>query len=491
MEPPVCSLSVRLGFGIAALLLLGALALAYQLHLQSDRYRTLAIELRARGDELVDFMLFELRDELAAVGRLDLLEQPARKALAYLEAPHVGAGTREARHRRGVALDNIAEVLLLRGDLHAARKAFQESLEIAEHLVRVDPLNPTWQRSLAIAHSKIGDLRQEEGNLSGASEAQRKALDIFDRLMQQEPEDRERLYDLAVAHERLGTVLHAEGDLSAALSQYRARQMIVLSLHTLDPNHTVWHRDYARSYGTIGDVLGALGDAAGASAAYRKFAALAELLAAQDSNNVEWQRDLAGSQQKLGDHLAAHGDLDGAAAAYRRLGEITARLALLDPGNAQYQRDLAAARSRLAMLLEKEAKFGEAADLQNRAAEALEALANKLGTEPARWDAGNAWGKLAWYYLLWRQPGKAVEAAQRGSRFAPTDLGVMLNLAHALLVSGNAREAERIYRRQRQATLDGGRSWDQAADDNIRTLIARGIVHPEMRRIEKGLRAGR
>ncbi len=473
------------------LLLIGSLWLSYRLSLETEQQRQAATAARANTDDLIDFMLFQLRDRLEPIGRTDLLEQPARKALAYLESAQNTDDTAVARHRRSVALDNIGNILVQTGDLPAAEAAFRQALEIAERLAREEPDNPNWQRGLAIGLSRMGDLLQERGDLSGALSHQRRALEILDQLGQQAPEDHERQYDVGLAHERLGAVLQEQGELTEASKQYQARQIIISSLNTLDPNNPAWRRDLAISYGTIGDVFNASGDSAGALAAYGKFAELAEQLAAQDPDNAEWQRDVAISQEKLGDLHAARGDLSAAKAAYQHLAEISTRLVALDPHSVQSQRDLAASRSRLAAVSERQGKLSDATNLQRQAAELLSTLVNKLGTESAKRDAGLAWGKLAWYQLLQRRPGDALEAARRGVHLAPSEPRTALNLAHALLFTGRVAEAEKIYRQKLKGVLDDERRWDHTVADDFKTLLVKGIVHPEMRRIETSLRTGK
>lgn len=478
--------AMRLVAGLLAILLFASLAFCYRLYREQERHRAAAQDARRRADELVDWMLFQLRDQLEPIGRVEILEMPARKALDYLSSLPITEDTPAIRHRRGVALDNIGQVMILRGDLPAARSAFRQALEVAERLCREEPDNPAWQRGAAIGYSHIGDLEQQQS--ADGLPMYRKALEIFNRLAEQQPEDRERQYDLGLAHERLGTALQARGELSEALKHYQSRQIIASTMNTLDPNDTVWRRDLAISYGTIGDALDALGDGTGAAAAYQKFAEHAGQLAAQNPDNTEWHRDFAISQQKLGDLRASQGDIAAARGAYLKFAEIGDRLAALEPENVQSQRDLAASRIRLAALQEKMGKLVESAALQQQASEILARLAAKLGTEEARREAGQAWGKLAWYFLLQRQPEKSLAAARTGHTLASSDPRVELRLAHALLFSGRWTEAAAVYRRNRAAVVEGERGFAQFVTEDFRILKIRGVLHPDMKRIEAELK---
>jgi hypothetical protein len=49
-------------------------------------------------------------------------------------------------------------VALARGDLAAAEQAFTQSLAIFGRLAARDPANTGWQRGLAAARSRVGDV---------------------------------------------------------------------------------------------------------------------------------------------------------------------------------------------------------------------------------------------------------------------------------------------------------------------------------------------
>ena len=60
---------------------------------------------------------------------------------------------------------------LARGDLAAAEQAFGQDLAIFERLAALDPANTGWQRDLAVAYSRVGDVAQARGDLAAAEQA--------------------------------------------------------------------------------------------------------------------------------------------------------------------------------------------------------------------------------------------------------------------------------------------------------------------------------
>lgn len=479
----------QLALSLSVVSVIAAGFVGHQLHEQKQHAVETAEKVRHDADALVDFILSDLRDHLESSGQTELLELAARRALDYLESVPVEDESPAYRQRRAVALDSLGDLLLQQGDLIGAARALRESLTLSEWLVREDPNNRSWQRSVAVAQSKIADLQKEQGDLEQAVAMQRMALAILDRLAQESPDDSDGQHDLSLAHERLGAILEAQGELTEALKAHQARQIIISSLYTRDPTRTDWQHDLALSYGAVGTIRKSLGDSEAALAAYRKFAELMEQLTERDADHPQWRHDAGSSQEKIGDMLAAKGDLNAAAAAYGRFAAISRDLAAQNPRNIQFQRDYAAALTRLALTSERSGNLAEASRLQQDGAKILETVAARLGTEAAHRELGSALGRLAWYLLLVRQPDNAASTAKRAATLAPGDLKVQLVRAHTLLLSAQPVEAEKIYRAHLGSSLAGTRSWSSAVSDDFRTLISRGIVHPDMRRIERLMKA--
>ena len=74
-----------------------------------------------------------------------------------------------------------------RGDLAGAEQAFAQSLAIFERLAASDPANTGWQRELAVAHNRLGDVAQARGDLTAAEQAFAQDLAISERLAALDP----------------------------------------------------------------------------------------------------------------------------------------------------------------------------------------------------------------------------------------------------------------------------------------------------------------
>ena len=86
------------------------------------------------------------------------------------------------------------------GNTDAARKAYQDSLAIAQTLTQLDPGNTQFQSDLSISHEKIGDLQLRLGNTDAARKAYQDSLAIRQTLTQLDPSNTEFQRDVFVSY---------------------------------------------------------------------------------------------------------------------------------------------------------------------------------------------------------------------------------------------------------------------------------------------------
>lgn len=358
---------------------------------------------RAAAEELVGFLTFTLRDQLAELGRLDLMggvldglaryhETSRRLAAEGLEQP-----TAPQRRRREVFLNNLGDLARSTGRPEAAREAYAEALELATALAAETPASLECQRDLSVSHQKLGMLAADGGDAATARRHFATALEIRARLVSLAPGDPTREWDLAGVLDRLGELALVEGDLAEARRRFTDLATVMERLVDVDPGNLQWRRDLAIAAQKLGSLESRAGDAAAARRQLEKSQASLRELRAGDPRNRQTQWDLCLSSEKLAgvcattdpavagrhaadalalaDDLVAHDPRNLAwrhqqGVCHERLGDLareagdsaaarthyTACLAIMDslaadqPGDPRRQRDLAAARARLAEL---------------------------------------------------------------------------------------------------------------------------------------------
>ena len=334
---------LKIGVGVLVVLLAAALVGV----LVSNEERRRADLARNEAEGLIEYMLFDLRDRLTPIGRLDLLQGINERVDAYYRTLGVEAGDLAMQRRRSAALINRGDTLAAQGDLAGALAAYRGGKAIFERLAAADPSNTDWQRDLSVSLNKVGDIRAAQGDLAGALAAYQEGKTIRERLAAADPSNTGWQRDLSVSLNKVGDIRAAQGDLAGALAAYQEDLAICERLAAADPSNTDWQRDLSVSLYKVGDIQTAQGDLAGALAVYQEGKTIRERLTAADPGNTDWQRDLSVSLERIGDIRAAQGDLAGALAAYQEGKAIRERLTAADQSNTDWQRDLSVSLNKI------------------------------------------------------------------------------------------------------------------------------------------------
>ena len=91
---------------------------------------------RAQANNLINFMLGDLQEQLRKIGRLDVFQSVGDEALEYFASQRSGDDSEETLSQRARNLLQIGEIRMEQGDLPAALEAFSESLLTMERPLR-------------------------------------------------------------------------------------------------------------------------------------------------------------------------------------------------------------------------------------------------------------------------------------------------------------------------------------------------------------------
>src|SRR5215831_16127077 len=118
---------------------------------------------RAEAEGLLSFLLFDLRDKLEPIGRLDVMDDVQKQVNRYYEHMEVSEEDTEILRQRAVAFNNQGNIFYDQGNLQGALQAYQNAHIIAQKLAATNPSDTTWQRDLSVSFEKVGDVLQEQG----------------------------------------------------------------------------------------------------------------------------------------------------------------------------------------------------------------------------------------------------------------------------------------------------------------------------------------
>jgi len=191
---------------IAASSLAGMAAMGV-LAVSAVRARNEAQLQRGEAEELLQFMLGDLRKQLDSVGRLDVLDGVGERALQYYARQEADRLDANSLGRRARALHLIGELREQRGQLDAAQAAFQRAAESTAQLLRRAPRDT--QRIFDHAQSVywVGYLSRLRGRMPEAERAFREYVRLADLLVRLDGQNLDWQIEAAYARDNVGVVL--------------------------------------------------------------------------------------------------------------------------------------------------------------------------------------------------------------------------------------------------------------------------------------------
>src|SRR5439155_637046 len=154
---------------------------------QAAMARDQAAMARDQAKELLNFLVNDLANKLASIGRSDLLEAIQKRVEGYYKQMGTEGMSDDILRRISISYDNIGDVQSDQGDRKAALESYRKALEIITKLASSDPSNTDWQSNLSKSYDGIGNVQRAQGDLKTALESYHKALDIRTKLASSDP----------------------------------------------------------------------------------------------------------------------------------------------------------------------------------------------------------------------------------------------------------------------------------------------------------------
>ena len=443
----------RLRYAVAATLVIAAIAGAVKYTIDLGRERNAAVLAREDADRrrdqaenLIGFMLGDLRSGLQRVGRLDLLDAVGERATAYFAAVPSSALSDEELFHRSQAVHQLGQVRMARGDLAGAAAIFEQSLGLIADLTARRPDNADWQVGLATSHFYVGDARRLQGDLDAAMRHFTAYRDIARALVERDPANLEWRLELGYGHSNVAAVLEAQGALEAARTELLAALEIDRHLVAAKPAELEWQESLATSHNRLAVVLEKLGDAKTALTHHLEDFAIRKTLTERDPDDTRAQLRLAAAASYVGLLYRDFNDDARALAYYSQRLAIAERLTARDPANVEWQRDLGLGETRMATLQRLRGDLEDATARARRSVDILRPLAAKDPSHLRRQrDAADAEVEWAWVRLTTGSRAAALATAVRATTTLepllarnPADAEISRLLAEALVVSAHA-----------------------------------------------------
>lgn len=306
---------------------------------------------RAEAEGLVGFMLGDLRDKLAPLGRLDVLDSVGGKALGYYEKQDKDRLSEEGLAQRSKALTLIGEIAQFRGDMNGALRRYREALAGTGEAVKRAPDDP--QRIFDHAQNVfwVGYIALQRGLLSEAEQSFREYKRLAQRLIALDPDEPKWRLESVYADTNLGMMLVESHKFTAATPTFRAALDDIETLVGRDPANLDYQNQLIESLAYLSQAQGYSGDLEGAMATRERQVALLDRLMGENAGNAKLKRKAAAARRAMGNLLADRGETHSGLDQLGKAKILSDELLKTEPGNTEWLQLLAGTNFDLGDLL--------------------------------------------------------------------------------------------------------------------------------------------
>ena len=362
---------------VVASLLAGTAVAVIQANRAVDA-EAVATERRRQADALISFMVGDLREQLAAIGRLDVLDAVAAESLKYFAGMDLRDADSASLGTYGHALQFIGLVRIDQGKPQESLAAFERAAALAEELTRREPANAAFWHQRSDAASNLGEayweLKQESRTLAYMSEA----ADHLKRAIELNPSNDEYRLGLAINYNNLGAVNTRLRHLDAALGWFDRAADVTDNLLQRRPDSAEYIGQQVESASWLGELYMLLGRFATAMEWHEKEIALRRRLLAATGDPLHRAR-LADAHGHYARTLATTAAHERAIGIQREHTRLYAELRAHDPTNLMWRHSH---EFGLAQLAEYEFDAGDVRTATRRIDASSRAMLALLGSAP-------------------------------------------------------------------------------------------------------------
>ncbi|HET9835512.1 MAG TPA: toll/interleukin-1 receptor domain-containing protein [Rhodanobacteraceae bacterium] len=399
-----------LAISVASLL---GMAIASGLAVTAYIARNDAQRRQAQAEDILGFMLGDLRKKLTTVGRLDLMVAVDDKATTYFD-------TLQPRDLNEHALEEQARLL-----------------------------------------TGIGQVRLDQGHADKAMAAFRDAYARTGELYRRQPRNGQRLFDFAQAEYWIGFVFWRQGHLDDAETWLRRYRDSALRLAAMDRNNFAWQREVAYGEVNLGTLDLARNRDKQAERIFRAAYGLYQGWLKTRPHDTELRDEAANVASYLGSLAMQDGRLAEARARFtEQVDDISANRAA-EPDNAQWKSEWPDARL---FLVQAQAETGEIADARRGAAEAATLSEALTKRDPTNKDWQLQLGRDYW----WQARLDAYAAPQAAAAEA-RDAEHVLAAVHA----AEPKDSPALHWLVKARVLLGELAWRRGAFDEASAWLSR------------------
>ena len=362
---------------------------AKQAEHMANEERSRAIAARMRAENLLDFMLEDLRTEVRKVGKLDVLDMVGEKATAYFASLDPRDLTDKAQLQQAKTLRQIGEVQIDQARYEAAMQSFATAYarvaalterfprngdilfergqteywigmvhrkrreltamgdwwtryrDTGVSLVKLDPNRAAWQGELAWGLHNLAAYDFARNKAEDARRGFLAELEILSKLVSAAPNDVALQFRVVDANSWLGSTAELTGNLWEAGRCFSQQVSAVEAITRLEPDNPKWRASLGEALALRATIHAVTGQRANGLEGRRRVSGIFRDLAASDPKNLNWEKRVLDSYMREARLLVAEGSWAEARRIMDEMFPRLERLAATEPTDAAVAASLA------------------------------------------------------------------------------------------------------------------------------------------------------
>jgi tetratricopeptide (TPR) repeat protein len=420
---------------------LAGMALTSTLAVTAIQARDAARDQRQQAEGLVAFMVGDLRDKLEPIGRLDALDGVGSRVLAYYKKQDTSELTDDALLQRSRALNLMAEVAYMRGNLPEADDLYRQAMAGTGEAIRRSPDDP--QRIFDHAQNVfwLGEIARFQGKADEALAQYSEYKRLGDQLVSMQPDNLKWRMEALYGAEDVGIALYNKRRFTEAARQFSGALGPMQNLVALDPTNQTYQTELPKLFAWLADAERSVGNIPAAIAAREKQIALLNSAVAGGATDVDFRQQLITAHQGLGNLFISYVNSSRGIEEFQAAVAQARQLMPVEPTNKFWKSSAAGAQLDLARALLSLGRRDEAAQQTQGACALVAAIRGRNPATPKLTQCLKMRSRLALQAGTYAQALRFAEQALASARLErPEDpISRHYTVAGSYLLVGDAR----------------------------------------------------
>ena len=325
---------------IAVASLIGMLV-AIALAVIAIQARDAARDQRRQAENLIEFMVGDLRDKLEPLGQLAALDGVGSRVLEYYSKQDTSQLSDAALLQRSRALGLMADVAYQSGNLGEAENLYRQAVAGTEEAVRRSPNDPQRLYDHAQNVFWVGEVARWRGDPDAAAAGYRAYRNLAYRLSALDPDNLKYRMEVYYGEEDVGISLLNKRRYAEAARQFEKALGPIEKLASLEPANLVYQREVGTVLSWLAETDRATGRYESGIAYRERQLALIQTLQSRGATDVQLARQAAVAHMALGIMLSETRGLSKGKADLKEAVIEADRLVALEPRNAIWKQTAA------------------------------------------------------------------------------------------------------------------------------------------------------